>query len=533
MNWETKEQLEDLICRLVSWESRSGTEGEVRFPFRLKEELFKLDYFWHQPEYLEMYEAGGGRNAISALYKTEKSEDTIVLMSHFDTVHTKEYGAASHLACAPRELTDYFKKITDDFPQNIQTDIFSDEYLFGRGTMDMKMGLTLHMHLIEKAYKEDWPVNILLLTVPDEEVDSAGMRSAMENLDQLREKHGLSFSLFLNSEPSFSQKPEDPNYYIYSGSIGKIMPSALFYGVETHAGEPLSGLNAHYMSSFLNQRMEFTDAFTETAYDEQTPLPVTLKNYDLKEDYNTQTSNHVAALYNVFMMEQNVDDIFTKYHSIVKEAMEACQSQYENICTRENITPVGHIDTMTYDALHQYTLEKLGREETESIISEYVSRDDLDDREKSMRIADRMITRSKELVPLAVTFFAPPFYPSVNASESGLVQDIVRFTQTYLGENYGIHPIEVHYFNGISDLSYVTYDSHDDSWETYKDNTPVWGMTYTVPFEEMQKFQVPFINIGPYGKDAHKLTERLHKENAFETTPKLLVKMVENFFIAR
>src|SRR5699024_4255018 len=100
----------------------------------------------------------------------------------------------------------------------------------------------------------------------------------------------LSFSLFLNSEPSFSQKPEDPNYYIYSGSIGKIMPSALFYGVETHAGEPLSGLNAHYISSFLNQRMEFTDAFTETAYDEQTPLPVTLKNYDLKEDYNTQTS---------------------------------------------------------------------------------------------------------------------------------------------------------------------------------------------------------------------------------------------------
>ncbi len=63
--------------------------------------------------------------------------------------------------------------------------------------MDMKMGLALHMHLIENAAAEDWPINLLLMTVPDEEVDSAGMRAAVE-----------------------------------------IMPSALFYGVETHVGEP-------------------------------------------------------------------------------------------------------------------------------------------------------------------------------------------------------------------------------------------------------------------------------------------------------
>ncbi|WP_411842753.1 M20/M25/M40 family metallo-hydrolase [Salinicoccus sp. HZC-1] len=531
MNWNTKEQLEDLLCQLVSWDSRTGTEGEVLFPYKLKDEFFKMDHFLNNPELLELHDAGNDRNALSALYKTDKTDKTIVLISHFDTVHTKEFGSKSRLAFSPRELTQRFKEITGDFSKEIQNDISSDEYLFGRGTMDMKIGLALHIHLLEKAVREHWPVNLLVLTVPDEEVDSSGMRAAVKNLDALKKKHNLDVSLFLNSEPSFTQRPGDPNYYIYSGSIGKIMPSALFYGVETHAGEPLRGLNAHYMASFLNQKMEFTDAFSEVEYGEKTPLPVTLKNYDLKEDYSTQTSNHVASLYNVFTMKQNADDIFVKYNHLAKEAMNECQSQYEKICRREDAKPVGEIKTITYEELYDYTLKKIGKEKMDEIINKYINKNDLDDREKSMRIANRMITYCKELVPLTVTLYAPPYYPSVNASEDGLIKDIIQYTQSYLSANHSIEPIEVHYFNGISDLSYVTYDSHDDSWETYKDNTPVWGRTYTVPFKEMQELQAPFINIGPFGKDPHKLTERLHKESAFEITPRLLENIIKEFFV--
>lgn len=531
MYWNTKEQLEDLICQLVSWDSRTGTEGEILFPYKLKDELFKMDYFVNHLDLLEMHDAGKDRNALSALYKSERAENTVVLISHFDTVHTKEFGSKSRLAFSPRELTQRFKDSPGEFSNEVQNDILSDEYLFGRGTMDMKMGLALHIHLIEKAIHEDWPINLLLLTVPDEEVDSAGMRAAVENLDALKKKHALDFSLIMNSEPSFTQRPQDPNYYIYSGSIGKIMPSALFYGVETHAGEPLRGLNAHYMASFLNQKMEFTNVFSEEEYGEKTPLPVILKNYDLKDDYSTQTSNHVASLYNVFTMKQNAEDIFNKYNTLVDEAMDECLSQYEMICRRENINPVGNIRTITYNELYDYTLNKIGSEKMDEIISTYIERDELDDREKSIRIANRMVTHCKELVPLTVTLFAPPYYPSVNASEDELIKDIVQYTQEYLTENHSINPIEVHYFNGISDLSYVTYDSHDDSWESYKANTPVWDRTYTVPFEEMQKLQAPFINIGPFGKDPHKLTERLHKESAFEITPKLLETLLKRFFV--
>lgn len=68
----------------------------------------------------------------------------------------------------------------------------------------------------------------LLLTVPDEEVNSAGMRAAVKELVALRDKYRLSYKMFLNSEPSFSQKPGDESHYIYSGTMGKIMPAALF-----------------------------------------------------------------------------------------------------------------------------------------------------------------------------------------------------------------------------------------------------------------------------------------------------------------
>src|SRR5690625_6942892 len=81
-----------------------------------------------------------------------------------------------------------------------------------------------------------------ILTVPDEEVNSSGMRCAVPKLLELQEEHELTYKLFLNSEPVFSQVPDVHKHYIYTGTIGKMMPAALFYGKETHAGEPLSGL---------------------------------------------------------------------------------------------------------------------------------------------------------------------------------------------------------------------------------------------------------------------------------------------------
>lgn len=528
IRWSNPEQLRALLCELVSWDSRTGTKGEIEFAHKLKEKLLQLDYFRLNPSHIHLHDAGRERNAVTAFYNSGVTDETIVLISHFDTVHTEEFGDLGDLAFQPEKLTKNLKSRMELLPKDAQIDLKSNEYLFGRGTMDMKMGLVLHMHLLEKASIEQWPINLLLLTVPDEEVNSAGMRAAVKGLTELRETYNLRYKLFLNSEPSFSQMPQDENYYIYSGTIGKIMPSALFYGRETHAGEPLKGLTSHYMASYLTQAMEFNDDFIEEVYGEETPLPICLQMNDLKQDYSVQTSHHSYAMYNVFVMNRNAREVMDIFKKTAEEAMGRCQKDYLDICNKRGIEPLGDIKVLEYDQLIIHAEEKLGAEVVRDLLETVTENDSLDEREMSIQICDTLMLHCPELAPATVLFFAPPYYPAVNSTENELVQEKIKLTQEVLTEEFGVKAKQIHYFNGISDLSYVNYNVADSGWQAYRNNTPVFGDVYSIPFEEMQTLQSPVINIGPFGKDPHKLTERLHKNSAFVYTPHVLKEVISS-----
>jgi arginine utilization protein RocB len=93
-------------------------------------------------------------------------------------------------------------------------------------------------------------------------------------------------------------------------------------------------------------------------------------------------------------------------------------------------------------------------------------------------------------------------------------------------ETFNLSVEQIHYFNGISDLSYVNYVDEEEGWITFQSNTPVWGDSYSIPFDDMKQLQAPVLNIVPFGKDAHKRTERLHTKRAFEIVPVLVEEMV-------
>src|SRR5699024_6051333 len=221
-NWQTPEELQTLITQLVSFDSRSGTSGEVGVPHFIQDKLLTLPYFKTHQERLYLVDSDEDRHALVAHYKADDTKDTVILISHFDVVHTKEFGDLEEIAFDIEKLTEAIAKRKDSFSATVKADIESDDYIFGRGIMDMKMGLALHMSLLELASIEEWPLNIILVTVPDEEVNSDGMRAAVKFLSELKNSEELDLKLILNSEPSFSQSPQDTNYYIYSGSIGKI-----------------------------------------------------------------------------------------------------------------------------------------------------------------------------------------------------------------------------------------------------------------------------------------------------------------------
>ena len=45
VKWGTPESLRALLCELVSWQSRTLTEGECNFAYNLNAKLMELDYF--------------------------------------------------------------------------------------------------------------------------------------------------------------------------------------------------------------------------------------------------------------------------------------------------------------------------------------------------------------------------------------------------------------------------------------------------------------------------------------------------------
>jgi arginine utilization protein RocB len=526
LKWGTPEALRELLCEVVSWKSMTLTEGERLFPSKVKKKLQELTYFQENPSHLGLNDADLGRRFLTALYQHPKAEKTIVLISHFDVVNTEEYGDLEEFAFQPEVLTKLLHGKKNELPEDACRDLESGDYLFGRGTMDMKMGLVMHMGLIEKASVEQWPINLLLLTVPDEEVNSAGMRAAVSKLLEMKEEHGLHYTLFLNGEPVFTQQPGDTQYYVYSGSIGKIMPSALFYGKETHVGEPLDGITAPFIASFLTQRMEWNTSFQETVLGETTPLPVTLQLKDLKMEYSVQTPYRAAALYNVFLMNRNAAEVMEIFEKVAVDAAEACNEAYHKICTEQRVDPVGQVKVLRYEDLLKHAHDKFGSEFLDSTKATILANDAWDDREKSLRIADTLMIQCQELAPAIVLLYAPPYYPAVNSSDNELVGQCIDFVKKHGHETFNLSVEQIHYFNGISDLSYVNYVDEEEGWTTFQSNTPVWGDSYSIPFDDMKHLQAPVLNIGPFGKDAHKRTERLHTKSAFEIVPVLVEKMV-------
>src|SRR5699024_5389369 len=153
--WQTPGQLRSLITQLVSFDSRSGTSGEVGFPHFIKDKLMDLSYFDTHQDRLYLVDSEEDRHALVAHYKSDDTKDTIVLISHFDVGHTKEFGDLEEIASDIYSLTEAIAKREASFSATIKSDIESVDYIFGRGGMDTKMGLALSMSLVEIASIEE------------------------------------------------------------------------------------------------------------------------------------------------------------------------------------------------------------------------------------------------------------------------------------------------------------------------------------------------------------------------------------------
>lgn len=126
----------------------------------------------------------------------------------------------------------------------------------------------------------------------------------------------------------------------------------------------------------------------------------------------------------------------------------------------------------------------------------------------------------------------PPYYPHVSnklfentdPKITALNNLINEFTVANFGEQYN----KVNFFPGISDLSYTNVINADETKKALQDAMPLFETLYDVPIEDIKEIAMPCVNIGPWGKDLHKLTERVYKVDLLNRTPRLIDHVLQN-----
>jgi arginine utilization protein RocB len=522
--WQTKEGLLQLIKELVHIQSITGSKEEISLALYIQQQLQLLTYFQNNPEHVKLHPTGDGRFSVAALVKKEGATNTVVLVSHFDVVNVDDYGKWKDLAFRPDELTAQFYENAHVLPEDARADIESGEWLFGRGVMDMKCGVASQLALVERAANGLLDGNILLLAVCDEEVNSKGMISTVPLLLEWEEKYNLHYVACLNCEPMFARYPGDSTKYIYTGSLGKILPGFFCYGKEAHAGEPLAGLNANMMTSYITCELELNTDFCEEVEGEITPPPTSLLQRDLKKEYSVQTPHKGVSLYNVFLMEKSIMQITDELRAAAERAARAIEGAYrkqaQQFATLQCSVPQEmSVRVISFAELLSYANQMYGRERIAALTAQ-----GQDERELAISYVDEMVTLCSELAPCIVLFYVPPFYPAVSSRHHEGIRTVTKCVLTQAWEQYGIAIQEQKYFGGLSDLSYTGLSQPLDK---LSENMPLWGTIYELPLQELQSLHLPVLNIGPVGKDAHKWTERLDVAYATGPLQELLRDAVE------
>lgn len=240
-------------------------------------------------------------------------------MGHMDVVATADFAPARELAFDCDHVKDYLRSCELD--EDSRRDLDSGQWLFGRGTCDMKGGLAAAMVFIgEYAAANDKPGSLLFLAVPDEESYSAGMRGARTLLLSLKETYALDFELLVDPEPNFREKQ---GQIVPIGSAGKCMPVILVQGAKAHISKCFEGLNPMGIMGEIFSRTELSLDFTDSCDGEITVPPTWLWLKDMKEEYDVSIPLRVSGYINMISFTSTPEEILDKLIPVCREAFRA------------------------------------------------------------------------------------------------------------------------------------------------------------------------------------------------------------------
>jgi arginine utilization protein RocB len=528
--------------QLVAIRSVSPSQGEIQAAQAVLD-LLRAD------EFHALYTASGldpleddpyGRQNAYAFLRG-KHPLTLVLLGHIDTVDTADYGRLEQWALAPQELAARLDTLRSPAQQSEEE---ADDCMFGRGVADMKSGVAVNIALMrrlaEQSQHEPLLLSVLILATPDEENESAGVLQAVRFLARLREQYGLTYVGVINTDYGTALYPGDPHHYIYAGTVGKLLPSFLCVGRESHVCTPFQGLDANLIAAELIRDLCMNDVLCDSAGGLVTAPPVTLHATDLKTHYDVQLPFAAYFYLNVLTLTTEPDALLTRLRgrcqavlAQMSQRISATEHRWQQASGQVIVQQQARsIAILTYAELYAETVQKLGEEMVKDTLSAEWERWPalLDKRERCLRLVQHLWALSGRQGPAVVLYYSPPYYPHVPATP-GMLQDAIT---TVAAAHLEQQLLQREYFPLLSDMSYLQLN-HNVDLTALTANMPAWqdaGTTprpgaYSLPLEAIQQLGMPVFNWGVHGRGAHQRDESIQMSYSFEALPQLLYETIE------
>ena len=442
-----------------------------------------------------------------------------------------------------------------DPEQDFWDDVASGEWIFGRGAADMKGGLAAGLAVLLGIGEEvldgtcGMEGNVLFLSVPDEESYSVGMRGAAGFLAKFREQEKLTYELLIDLEP---MSRDENGQEVFLGSVGKCMPVVLVQGRTAHVSRCFDGLNAVGVLGRMFEKTELSAEFAEV-FDGEVCMPPTWLNFkDLKKEYDVSVPARAAGYLSVLSFRSGPGEILEKMRELGAEAFaeyiekmavekkkleeklsgRAMQGKKKCVRTAE----LQNFTVLSFEELSEQCRKK-NANGFEHFMEELKDRTEARIRSGETNYPQATIDMMTEVLewsgltdPVMVIGFAPPLYPAYHSDQMAGKEGAGSWQFRKIrkaSEAAGCMVKKVHYFTGISDLSYCG-TCGDMDFSGYAAETPLWGGGYQVDFEEIGKLNIPAVLMGPWGKDIHRRTERVNRKSLLVELPEILHTLIED-----
>lgn len=500
-----------LLKELIALASTTGSSKEQQVENFLEEYLRAMPYFQAHPDYcgqLDIKQDPYGRRIVYGLVRGN-SPSTVLLMNHHDVVSTECYGPLEPYAYNADKITELLK----EDPSPAGADFRSGQWLGGRGSCDMKGGMAAQLVYLEEYAQGPNSGSLLFLSVPDEESYSLGMRQALGFLQKAKSQWNLDYCLAINSEPNTREKQKQ---IVPLGSVGKILATVLVQGKTVHVSNYAQGLNPLGILSGLVAATEGAPALQEVYKSEKTVPPVWLRAREQKENYDVSLPARASG-YCSFQAFNHGPEHFLELLKAKAKSVAESFSEAQPLAKTMPIYSYEEFllkvkDLPNFAPWQQETMYKL---------EEALNQGQITYPEATLQYLNALVDFSDYKEPVTLIAFAPPYYPATNSNLMGKT-NFAKVLQALAA----VQPVILQeYFLGVSDCSYLgsTLQTPDTSFAV---NTPLWGRTYSFEQGVLAQLQIPFLLLGPWGKDLHQTTERVNIHSLTLQLPQALQAVI-------